>query len=543
MPGTLNRAAADPSAGPVPTAEAAALAALVVDPPATVLVVSDLHIAAGRDPATGRFDRTENFFADEAFFRFLEHYHAEAARGALLVLNGDTFDFLRIVATPHTAPELGAWREALARLGVRMSAEELEKSIDQKERRYGLGTEDFKCVWKLGEIACGHPRSFDALRAWLVAGGRILVVKGNHDVELHWPLVRLALRRMLHVPDGAGKGPVVFCDDCVRLANLYLEHGHQYESTTRVEGSPTLLVKQDGRDVETIRLPSGSFVNRYLINSAEDIYPFLDNARPQSKSVRLILRRHPLRALKLVPPAFHLIRRSWRISGGSFGRSVLTLLNVLGPLVGIVAVALVLYLLGVLDRYGTFGADVDRIIHRVLQGLGRYRYLLSLLGVALPYIGSAIADWREDHRRGRVLEDPFSDEAYHAFLARYPAAAATPVYIVYGHTHNQDAQFVRREPGSPGVLYLNTGTWTPLFDDDRPDLTGRAFRPFLRFDREPGGAYTHAYLQWNDERGGPDPIEILGPVRRSGWDEPSLIGEPLPPEPAEPGNARPAVGP
>jgi UDP-2,3-diacylglucosamine pyrophosphatase LpxH len=537
------KSAVPAAAEPVPTADEQALAALVADPPATVLVVSDLHIAAGRDPATGRFDRTENFFADEAFFRFLEHYRADAGKGALLVLNGDTLDFLRIVATPRTPRELAAWRDALAGLGMRMTTEELARSIDRKERRYGLGTEDFKCVWKLGEIACGHPRFFDALRAWLRAGGRILVVKGNHDVELYWPPVRLALRRMLGAAaGGAGREPVLFCDTWVRLENLYLEHGHQYETATRVEGTPTLKVKEGDREVETIRLPPGSFVNRYLINSAEDIYPFLDNARPLSKSVRLILRRHPLKGLKLVPPAFQLIRRSWRISGGSFGRSVLMLLNVVGPFVGIVAVALVLYLLGVLDRYGAFGVGLAKIIHQVLQHLGKSRYFLCILGFALPYIGSAFMDWREEHRKGRVLEDPFGDEAYHGYIGRYPAAAATLVYIVFGHTHTQDAQLVRPGDGSPGILYLNTGTWTPLFDDDRPDLIGRAFRPFVRFDREPGGVYTHAYLQWNDERGGPDPIEILGPVRRSGWEGPAVIGAPLPPEPAEPGNARPAVG-
>jgi len=526
---------------PIHAADDTALAALAADPPATVLVVSDLHIAAGRDPDTGRFDRTENFFADEAFFRFLEHHRAEAAQGALLVLNGDTFDFLRIVATPRTAPELAAWRDALAGLGVRMTTEELARSIDKKERRYGLGTEDFKCVWKLGEIACGHPRFFDALRAWLSAGGRILVVKGNHDVELYWPLVRLALRRTLGGAAGAAGGDrLLFCDTWVRLANLYLEHGHQYETATRVEGSPTLKVKEDGHEVETIRLPPGSFVNRYLINSAEDIYPFLDNARPLSKSVRLILRRHPLKGLKLVPPAFQLIRRSFRISGGSFGRSVLMLLNILGPLVGIVAVALVLYLLGVLDRTGAF-SGVAVAIHKVLQHLGKSRYVLCVLGFLLPYLLSFIADWREEHRKGRVLEDAFGDEAYHGYIGRFPAAEAGRVYIVFGHTHTQDAQLVRPVDGSPGILYLNTGTWTPLFDDDRPDLIGRAFRPFLRFDRDEGGVYTHAYLQWNDERGGPDPIEILGPVRRSGWESAAVIGEPLKSEPAEPGNARPAV--
>ena len=510
-------------------AEKAALDALVANPPATMLVVSDLHLSAGRDPATGRFDRIENFFADEAFDRFLAHYHPAAAEGALLVLNGDTLDFLRVVGTPLSARELDAWRARLATLGVQMTAAQLEASIDRKERRYGLGTEDFKCVWKLDEIAAGHRRFFAALAGWVGAGGRMLVVKGNHDVELHWPLVRLAMRRMLGAaPGGTGPGSIVFCDDFVRLANVFLEHGHAYETPTRVEGPPTLIVKQDGRDVETIRLPSGSFVNRYLINSAEDIYPFLDNARPLKKSIRLILRRHPFRALLLVPPAFQLIRKSLRISGGSTARSVLLLLNILGPLVGIVLVALIL--------------SFDRVAEVVRTILPKYGKSLSLLGAALPYLMSAIAD-SMPKKKGKVMDDEFSDLAYRALAARRPTVPKTVLYAVYGHTHTMDVQLVAPRNGVPTVLYLNTGTWTPLYIDDRPDLIGRSFRPFLRFTLGAGGEYRHEYLQWNDEAGVADPIEILGPVRRNGAEGAAVIREPEPAQPAEAGNAAPAVGP
>lgn len=523
---------AQPAPAPVATddelqADRDALAALASDPPRTVLVVSDLHLAAGRDPVTGRFDRTENFFADESFRRFLEHHHPQAAEGALLVLNGDTFDFLRIVAVPRSRPELEAWQGGLDALGVRMSVEELQGSIDRKERRYGLGTESFKCIWKLGEIAWGHPEFFDALAGWVRAGGRILVVKGNHDVELHWPLVRRALRLMLGAaPAGqAGPGALVFCEDFLRLSNLYLEHGHQYEKATRIEGDDPVITVGG---VETIRLPPGSFVNRYLINSAEDIYPFLDNARPLGKSIRLILRRHPITSLKLAFPALHLIGKSWRIDKkSSFPRSILLLVNILGPILGILLVLALLNL---------------EMVRHALAGLGKLRFVLSLLGVALPYLLSALAELFP-RGRGRVLEDEFGDAAYHAFLKRPAGPPARVVYIVFGHTHDQDAQFVRGRAGTPDVLYLNTGTWTPLFIEDRPDLIGRAFRPFVRFDLGEDGQYTHAYLQWNDERGGADAIEILGPVRRSGWEGAALIRVPEPAQPAEPGNAQPAVGP
>jgi UDP-2,3-diacylglucosamine pyrophosphatase LpxH len=514
---------------PIAGIEQAALEALAAHPPQTVLVASDLHLSAGRDPATGRFDRIENFFADEAFARFLEHYRPEAAEGALLVLNGDTLDFLRVVATPLSTREIDVWRARLAALGVQMTAAQLDASIDAKERRYGLGTEDFKCVWKMDEIAAGHRQFFDGLAGWLAAGGRMLVVKGNHDVEFHWPLVRLAFRRMLGAAaGGTGPGSVVFCDDFVRLANVHLEHGHQYETPTRVEGPPTVTVEQDGRQVETIRLPSGSFVNRYLINSAEDIYPFLDNARPLKKSIRLILRQHPVKALSLVLPAYHLIRRSWKISPSSFGRSLLVLVNVLAPLVGILVVGVILY----------FGL----LLVAAQSFLAKYGMWLSLLGVALPYLMSAIADWLPK-KKGTVMDDEFSDLAYKALAARRPPAARTILYAVYGHTHTMDVQLVPVRDGVPSILYLNTGTWTPLYIDDRPDLIGRTFRPFLRFTLGAGGEYRHQYLQWNDERGVADPIEILGPVRRSGAAGVQVTREPEPAQPAEAGNAAPAVGP
>ncbi|MFL5381806.1 MAG: hypothetical protein ACJ8GN_04760 [Longimicrobiaceae bacterium] len=512
-----------PAAPPDPgfAADEAALRALAADPPGTVLVVSDLHLAGGRDPITGRFDRTENFFADEAFHRWLKHHRAEAAADALLVLNGDTFDFLRVVAVPSSRAEMESWSEGLAGLGVQRSADELAARIDRKEKRYGLGTEDFKCIWKLGQIEWGHQEFFAALREWLRTGGRLLVVKGNHDVELHWPLVRRALRMMLGAaPAGqAGAGALVFCDHAVRLANLYLEHGHRYEKVTRVEGDePTITV--DG--VETIRLPSGSFVNRYLINSAEDIYPFLDNARPLGKSIRLILRRYPIASLKLVFPAIQLISRSWRLdkNKSSFARSILLLVNILAPILGVLLVLGLLYFTELRDAF---------------KDLGRFRFLFSFAGLALPYLLSALAELFP-RGKGQVLDDEFGDQAYRALAATRPAPAASLLYAVYGHTHNQDVQFVPARDGAPDIMYMNTGTWTPLFIDDRPDLMGRAFRPFIRFDC--GGAYgeyRHQYLQWNDTRGRPDAIEILGPVRRSGWEGPYIISDPEPAEPAEPG--------
>ena len=81
-----------PLAQPAPAPDSAAL----VGHPDLVLVVSDLHLGDGQDPVTGRYSKRENFFADRAFSAFLEHHDPRSSSDtALLVINGDAFDFLR----------------------------------------------------------------------------------------------------------------------------------------------------------------------------------------------------------------------------------------------------------------------------------------------------------------------------------------------------------------------------------------------------------------------------------------------------------------
>src|ERR1700744_3954007 len=111
-------------------------------PPEEIFVVSDFHLGRGRDPVTGRFSRTENFLSDEAFSRFLDY--AAPAPNKLLLINGDTFDFVRLCEHPHKEEEFERWSEFLAGLGVEKSPAELKKSISKTEVRFGLETDDYK---------------------------------------------------------------------------------------------------------------------------------------------------------------------------------------------------------------------------------------------------------------------------------------------------------------------------------------------------------------------------------------------------------------
>src|SRR5262245_8331177 len=85
--------------------------------PDLVLVVSDLHIGVGQDPVTFKYEPRENFFADEQFGAMLEKHDPAKVGSALLVLNGDIWDFLRIPEIPETDEDFAEWKTALHDLG------------------------------------------------------------------------------------------------------------------------------------------------------------------------------------------------------------------------------------------------------------------------------------------------------------------------------------------------------------------------------------------------------------------------------------------
>ena len=468
------------------------VAALPVEPE-LILALSDLHMAAGRNAATGRYAPRDNFFADETFGEFLESQRPEAYRNPLLVLNGDIFDFLRVTEVPRSDRDFRTWAETLRDLGVPRSDEELHR-IARREYLYGLRTHDYKSVWKLLVIVQGHPAFFEALGRWLTQGGWILFVKGNHDVELYWPLVQQAIRRAI----GAGgreelaRDRVVFCQQGIRVGNVYFEHGNQYEGTTRLLDEPVL------RDGVQLAFPLGSFVNRYLINSLEWLDPFLDNIRPRKALLQKLLRKHPLQVFRILRHAIPMLRRAMRPYWlrHSFGL-IIYLLALLIPPLTLLLIGLIL-----------LGVHIP-----ILSGWPpRYRWVGSALGLAAPYllgiVRSLFPKWRP-----RVGEDEFA-AGLHAVLARvdFPVGYQA-IYGVLGHTHLPDVQLLPRLHGSQ-VLYLNTGTWTPLWRDDRPDLTGHVQHSVVRFQAGPSG-YTHQLLDWIPETRRLEPPLLWSPRRRA----------------------------
>ncbi len=464
--------------------------------PEKILIVSDLHLNIGRDPATGTYSLIENFLADETFARWLKHYHDHAPKPALLVLNGDIFDFDRVTAIPETDKDFTDWSEYLDRLGVKTSPAELRKSVNRVEKRYGLRTHDYKTVWKLKCIFSGHAAFFKALADWLTAGGRLVFVKGNHDLELHWPLVRLAIRAELTV-QGAGadqtQDNIAFCDDGFTIGNVYIEHGHQYEEITRVEGGPVLDNKPD-----QINLPLGSFINRYCVNKVERLAPFIDNIKPITGALLALLRARPLSVFKIYFRSWRFIFRALvmrRVFNSAF---FLVLAGLIVPVAALIFLALLLasqaartLVTGWMPAWLQISGIIGGILFPII--------LPYLVGAVLEIIRQLPFFKSKNHLREQVKKK--LDEVFSGYTQ------ASKVYAAMGHTHVQDVLKLADQPLEQ--FYVDSGAWIPLWPENRRDLIGRTIYSYISFDSDTKGMYRKEFLQWDDHAEKPREARIL----------------------------------
>jgi hypothetical protein len=264
-----------------------------------LLVVSDLHLSEGRHGDTKRFSRNEDFFFDEEFARFLGHYQDEARwNGARwhLVIAGDFLDLLQVVSTGGASDGASG-----------------EPRRDPDRPGFGLPCGPHETVFKLRRIADGHWQFFEALASFVASGNLLTILKGNHDVELHYGAVQDAFLAELgraadRLPSCSPALRANISPDTVRFGDwfhhekdlIWIEHGNQYDGQNafRTWLAP-LLPEPSGPDAD-VDLPFGSLFVRYLFNRIESVEPFADNIKPQTRFVAWLFERHPMTALRFL---------------------------------------------------------------------------------------------------------------------------------------------------------------------------------------------------------------------------------------------------
>jgi UDP-2,3-diacylglucosamine pyrophosphatase LpxH len=474
-----------------------------------IFVISDLHIASGRN-VLGVYQGTENFFADQAMERFLAYAAGSIrTRSALLVINGDTFDFLRVTDYPGKVIKRGKrlqdeidadfldWQEALGRLGIQKTVMQLVQSISSREKTYGLETDDYKTIYKLMKIREGHPGFFEALGDWLSRGHRILILKGNHDLELIWPAVRHYIRLLLAESVGGASLAATlvhtvlprlsFADDAVLIDDtLYLEHGHRYDKFAMVLGSPVLP-----QQPTEINIPFGSFFNRYLINRVELYLPYLDKVRPVGNIIPILVRDNFPLALKIFGSQVPFVVRTLFTNGRYIWfmlRRVLPLLLALIPIVVFLLAAFWSTITGDIKKADDL-TGIDKTVLQAVESIG---------AMILSYWLARLIGWLQ-------LEEPSSlnDFAHRLFVRTEQKYRIMSM----GHTHN---------PGSylndARSAFYNTGTWIPVIETATAEVREDGTYTFLHLVRDPQDrliAMKDQLQRWNDDAGRPDPQLLI----------------------------------
>jgi UDP-2,3-diacylglucosamine pyrophosphatase LpxH len=494
-----------------------------VDQECNLLVVSDLHLSQGWDPKTGKTSRLEDFFRDDAFARFLRHHEGIkdqprfGGRPWLLILNGDLFDFLQVISLPQDGMPLR-----------RVKGVDHRSNLGANEREYGLGTTATESAWKLKQIATGHQGFFAAL-GWFVAhGNHVAVVRGNHDVDLHWEEVQECFVVETHQAytrqrSSEGSGPPITLGVCRERIHfypwfyheaerIYVEHGSQYDAANHFRDllNPVLL-----DDPKRIELPWGSLFVRYLFNKVEDAHPFADNVKPLTRYLSWAFRTDLigaievlfgrgwvfLRALwkagrKAASAALHAPREevpaheeqgslpsrvtqeiaalarwcvetSWQTWVGSVLQALISLLTLLiiGAFIALAGVTLALNS----RPWWMAGVHIGMAI------------LAAFLGRGLQRTSS------------RMLERRYLLEVAQE-LEQILGSAGSVRFIVMGHDHRPTIEHLDE------AWYVNTGTWVPVYDRNGP-VAGREALTFFRLASGYDG--TPELLRWDDAGGAP----------------------------------------
>ncbi len=461
-------------------------------------IISDLHLGEGIQ-SNFSYQGTENFFADSSFKRFVEYLIANKSYpNSTLIINGDFVDFMRIASFPNSDKEFENWKNILDEIGINKTVDELKKSISDKEKKFGLKTDDYKSVWKLDRAVKGHKEVFDALTLWLNDGNKLIILKGNHDLELYWRAVRNYFRLFFSQNDvgeniDAEKNlnekiipNLIFIDNSLLInEKFYIEHGHIYDRFTTCIGDALIDNKKE------LNIPFGSFFNRYLLNHIELLYPFLDNTRPSQNILPLLLRERFFLGLKFlfqhIPFMILIIPKKYYKY--MFQRVFTAAIAILIPVV-LFAIGFWDYISPIFNSSQPENSSgiLSRLLQEGMNFLGNFGTLF------LSYLFARVVAYFQ-------LEEPstLSSFAQNVFAKRPKIEL-----ITFGHTHNPD-QF-----NNNGKKFFNTGTWIPVVEISSAEIRFDKTYIFLRVIIDNDGNLKSSPLQrWNDDANRPEYLSLI----------------------------------
>lgn len=503
---------------------------------AEIFIVSDLHIASGRN-SVGIFRGTENFFADDCFKRFLKYAKENKKTDkAVLILNGDVLDFIRVTEYPgkvrkpeisriikgyltlepikmprecepqEEASAFNEWYDLLLKLGIPRDIDTLT-NISKKEKAYGLETNDYKSVWKLHVIEKGHKDFFDTLAEWLREGNKIVITKGNHDPEWCWLAVRNHFRLIMteRIAGTSGKAVkdvlnetvlprITFVDDSMIIdKELYVEHGHRYDKNTMILKEPFYKGNQ-------LNIPFGSFFNRYLVNRVELYLPYYDNIRPSGNFLPVLIKENFPLGLKVL---FAHIPLTIRMAFTFNGRYIWFMFKKVFFMFFVLLLPIVLFFLsysGNIEALQGLHAHLKEFYSKIVPDFLEKPLLNLLRGFGSLFLSYALArfvGWLQTEQLSSL--DNFAIKRNEGSGFRL---------MTMGHTHNPGQYLF-----DSGTRFFNTGTWIPIIENSTAEVREDKTYVFLHLERDSSGrlvsANNNCLQRWNDDACRPETLVLV----------------------------------
>jgi UDP-2,3-diacylglucosamine pyrophosphatase LpxH len=432
------------------------------------VIVSDLHLGPG--PADPRFTGIEDFYSEDAWTAFLEKQGAAGPTD--LIINGDFVEFWQMAA-------------ALGALPKRTDGRQPEGAVLGADQKFGV---------KAIELAiAAHRRVFTDLGKFLNGGDhRAIIIAGNHDAELLWPKVQLAIARAIGPRDPARllftPGPTY------EHGGVHVEHGHVYDAANSFATNETPFGR--GRD-GACRLQSSwgqVFVDQFYTDVERKV-PFIDNLYPESAAILWAMKDNTdaQRDTVAVMRFIELLRVA---EGREFNKNAVT--------------SLLQSALGMAGAKGrgpeSIGEVVEHVAGRLAAGdasgrattdvLMRLRFDPDLAGLwaALARAGKAPTFSAAMGELGAIdpkalarLRDELFGDPLHTAAARLVGEGRGINVVVFGHTHAVGGSVESVKSRDRSGWYANSGSWIAAasvaelrargVDFDRLTLADRATFP------------------------------------------------------------------
>jgi UDP-2,3-diacylglucosamine pyrophosphatase LpxH len=461
------------------------------------IMLSDVHLGSDIIPHQRPWAMTswllEDHEIDARLISWLEHYtrHRDRGRPWRLVIAGD---FLDLAGVSITTPE------------------GMDTPPTAEERQHGLGSAVDHVLHKVDVIVARHHTVFRALGAFVAAGNALVIVRGNHDIELFWDEAQRALsdaivaHEPLHQQEQLRSrieiSPWFFAVDGL----LYVEHGHEFDPLCSY-GDP--LSSTCSRDPRRIRWTAFSVLLRFVARPTQGVssgsYSYAGMGAYLHLLLKLGLRgsfaiahRYARASYRLLAECVHNTGAVMRERAHATRASITQFAHRSGVSEERLRSLCALYVPPAVQRFGFMLRSL--YLDRIVSGLaGVAALLLASLGLLGP-IGSAVM---ASLSIGYALIGSGKNRSPQATMlhnAKQIAQLFSARWVVMGHTHEPTIQAV-----SDSASYVNLGSWG---EDDPPDertAQRDGLGTFLVLCKRTDDFFAEL-LRW-DEKHGPSVVE------------------------------------